>query len=237
MSYGNAVLADSPSFYWRMNETSGVFADIAGNGHDATYVAGTRGSTALNADTGSASVLLATASKIASVPNSGAVPQTGPFTVECLVKFTSVPSGSNFHWICTGPSGGWGCGLQDANNWLYTLFGVADNVGGGTLGLTTGTVYHLAWVVTTTPNVQAYKNGVANGTPVALGTEVNSTNGIAIGATIGNADALPGNLSDVAIYPAALSSTQLTNHFNAISSGGSVGGGGGGSDLNVYRIN
>jgi hypothetical protein len=224
MSYGNTVLADTPTMYWRLNETTSTFADSSGNAHPATYSAGTQGSTALNSDTGAASVLLAGTGIIATLAYAAAIPQTGPFTIDCLVQFTALPSGASYHFICNGPAhAGWGAGIQDIDKGLYTLFGVADNFSTGWPLMSTGTTYHMAWVIDTTPQVLFYLNGTAYGTS-SLGAEIsNTTDGISLGAGNAGSDALKGYLSDVAIYPSALSAARVLAHYNAIGSGGTVG--------------
>lgn len=218
MSYSSAVLADSPVDYWTMKESTGTFADQGSNNLPATFVAGTRGSIALSPDPGAASVLTSGTNFAATRAWSANIPQAQPYSIEFLIQPTTLTASTEYPVVGFGTAGanGWlaGCFGTDAE---FNLSGTRHVANWG--GFVTGTTYHCVYVISGT-TVTYYVDGTSVGTPSTLGTETNNPSvQLGIGAISGGA-VYVGYVSDVALYNTALSSTQVTAHYNAFAGGG-----------------
>lgn len=232
--YQAAVLADSPSGYWRLNETSGTAAaDLGSGSHAGTYGADVvKGVSPLVAD-----------GKAASFPG-GAVDGSfvhiadpvlpgvdNNFTIEAWLKLSAGVTTSGYivslgDWNANGVSfflgaNGGGAGrdlvvLVNAVAWAGAAYHIPD----------VDTTVHVALVVTTadwegaSAETQRWYTVFVNGVQVAQlpSSKPNSiTNFIDIGGEYlpfyrRNINAV---LDEVAVYGTALSASQLLAHYNA----------------------
>ncbi len=213
LTYAQEVLADNPVAYYSFEEASGNFADSSGNGRTLTAV-GTwsyRSAGLLNGNTGkSATVAEEWASTTYSPPN------TSPFTIEMIVKVTSLPGTTQR--VCSGGktgSGGWACGVSSAGKWELTTFGVQDY--DFTAGPTAGTAYHAVFVFDTSQDVTLYINGSLSETVTGTSEPSATTQKLWVATqSSGVADQFGGVIDELAVYNTALSAGRIAAHYAAL---------------------
>ncbi|MBA8792666.1 PKD repeat protein [Friedmanniella endophytica] len=232
--YSQAVIADGASNYWRLDEATGVTTstDWAG-GNDLTLSSGvTNGKAgAISGSTDTAAGFDGTANGVAVGRN----PQTAPDTFSAEAWFnTTTTSG--------GKILGFGSSSTTANSGSYDRHVYMDNAGHLVFGVYPGSVQVLT--TSKTYNDGSWHHVVAELSPagmrlyvdgLAAGAKSNVTNGQAYtgywrvgGDNLGGWPNQPssanfaGTIDDVAIYPSALSLTQVRDHY--LKSGRSLGG-------------
>lgn len=223
-----AILADAPVAYYKMDETTGVFADASGGGRDMTAGAGAvRGVAPINTLDGGFSASGSGTAEIGLWTPGTNIPGlqgTGPMTLECRVR---IPAGTVSYkgvFMATGAATtGWDIGIGVAAR--SDLPGAVLNFGWhGQNWNSTGYVFtpgdfHIVCVRSGPGNLVAYVNGqtvLSNGN---AGTPTSATStGLAIGRIVGDT---VGFLSagiavdDVAFYDKALSVAQVSAHAGA----------------------
>lgn len=206
--YRTTVLADAPSVYYRLAETSGASAaDASGNGRTGIYA---------GAYTAGAASLLANDTDKALTLTDGRVdlpttvsPWAGDFTIEAWVKPSQATAyGAIFSRETYGATGlRFG---QQGGRWAFwtTESGGNVEIGGGAAAA--GQVDHVV-VTRTGTTYRLYVDGaqVASGT----GTMVTPTAGGRFG-TVGGAP-FKGVLDEAAVYSTALSATRIAAHYAA----------------------
>ena len=226
MSYQSIVLADGPKAYWHLDETSGTnAADSSGNSHPGTYVnSPTLNQTSLVPTGEGASVTFAGGSSQYVNCTGAQAYSTSGYSIEFWVK---APTGAsptvvygegnsgqgNTILQFTVPSAGHALGIFIRNDAGTTLLN-ASSVGSYFFN-PVGSAVHVVF----TDNNGAWKLYV-NGTLDNSGTYTPSTlttNTAAIGALIRSTTGsyITGTVDEVAVYSKVLSSTQVSNHYNA----------------------
>jgi hypothetical protein len=217
-AYSEAVLADSPSFYARLGETSGTAAADAVGGAAGTYTGGfTLGQPGLLPADDDEAVALNGSSGYVTVADRAALDLADTFTLECWVSLTQYQDGSPnpVAFIDKG-----------ANAYILRISNAVD----GTFILRRNGVATLVTSTARIPlrtacHVVATKSGSTvklylNGADVT-GTVTNATmtdNALPLG--IGAADIasaangfLGGTIDEVALYPSALSTARVQAHY------------------------
>jgi Concanavalin A-like lectin/glucanases superfamily/Fibronectin type III domain len=229
-TYASTVLGDGPALYERLDDPSGgVAADSSGNGTNARYAGGVSLNQpgALRNDPDGA-VLLDGSTGYVSVPNASTLNLTGAISVEAWVKWTATAS-SVQDIIYKGDSasvagasfslayipGCAGCGLG-----LYSYIGNAYTCACQSGALPGGQWFHLVGTRTAGGQLAFYVNGSLVATASDSGGALNTVpQGIAIGASgSGSASSLypvNGTLDEAAVYPVALTPTQISSHYHA----------------------
>jgi len=212
-SYPAAVVADGATAYWRLNDSSGTTAvDVIG-GNNGTISGGvTLGQAGALADGDKAMSFDGTTSFIA-VPDTAILNFAGSFTLEAWIKTVStgrVPivgkesSVTGFGYqLEFGTSPGL-LAMHTGVAWVYTPpVNLNDGLWHHVVGLWNGTV------------VKIYVDGIekASSAP-AGGVNLSNTVALEIGRFYGSIYAA-GSLDDVAIYPTALTPTQIAAHYAA----------------------
>lgn len=216
MAYDAAVLADSPLFYLKCDETSvsGGAADSSGNGRSASIIGSPSVHQTPVMPMGVGSFQLNSTGKYLQEAHAAWM-NPSAWTFECWYRPASV-------------SGNQALGSRDGNTgsrgWtFYSIAGKlsADNGTNGTTGTATlvaGTAYHLALTYDGT-QARLYINGVLDSGPFTRSMPAPTLNDMFVGVshagTAGFANALNGTIDHVAYYGAALSASQLLAHFNA----------------------
>lgn len=227
-TYESVVLADSPSFYWRLGESSGTSAvDATANGRDGTYVnTPTLGVT--GAVSGDTAVTFNGSNQRVSLTYAAMVPASPGVTIEFWSKHTTTSTVA----VCGNFNDGSTECLQVEFN---TTQGGAGNIRaylaqGGlfnyfyTTGLSLNDGEWRHFVVTTdftSSSGEIYINGSAATVTRAgssLGTYANWQYDWIVGArnqrgTIN--EWFPGSIDEFAFYPSILSSTQVAAHYAA----------------------
>jgi len=216
--YDSAVLADSPNVYWKLQDSAGTTAVETVSGINGTYngtgyalnqapLASGLGAS-VNFGTGGGS------SGYIDVPaNSAFAFTSGSWSIEFWFKPTNI--GSRMEPISNGGSGyrfalsGTTTGKMDidlnATNYLTTATTFANN-----------TTYHVVLVCDKTANALTwYVNGAADASSAASPSVPATGVDLAIGELVGTYFQFQGYMSNVAMYPSALSSTRVAAHYAA----------------------
>jgi hypothetical protein len=205
--YADQVRADTPTAYWRLNESSGLTAnDTSGNGHTLT----------LPASGITYSVAGALADGTTGFATGGTVPRVSLTAIAvgttCSFELWFRPvAGAVAYTLIAGASGG-GTGLYFNSSTMKLNL----QVGGGGAGdrfnstaLTAGTLYHVV-VSVSAGTATFYVNGVADGTGAGWpGVSVDALFNVGSGG-----GAFVTSLVDeIAIYSYALTANQVTTHY------------------------
>ena len=224
-SYQTTVLADSPSSYWRLGETSGTIAGDTASANRGSItggvVLGVPGALAGDSNT---AMGFNGANSYVSVPDAANLDFGGDFTVEAWAKPNSL-SGIGGAVVHKGGSTGYPVwqyrmSITSGNKWRGTVF-----VGNTNITVTdTGTPSTTAWshlVMTKAGStLTLYVNGAAVATTTVAGIVNTSTGILAIGRTGGSSsDYFNGQIDEVAVYPTALPAARIGAHYAAGVSG------------------
>ncbi len=243
-SYQQAALADSPSFFWPLNDTGGTAADATGNGFTGIYEPGTTqgvtgpfpGSTATGFD-----------GFQGNVDSSQQIPSPGPqtFSIEMWFKTTTDMGGKliGFSNAQTGGNSGNNNSNETSSNYdrhIYMMndgqlvFGVwtgsaqtietpgVYNDGQwhyvvATIGPSGMTMYVDGQLVGTNSNtaVQNYAGYWRVGGDNLNGWNLDPWGSNSQGTTEPASYWFNGDIADVAVYPTALSAAQVGTHYAA----------------------
>lgn len=215
-SYPSIVLADSPIRYYRLGEASGTTAyDQSRNLSNGTLHGGItlNQAGALNADTDT-SMLFNGSTGYISLLTSGLPTGAAAWSIECWLSLPSLPGAGNFPVAValgnTGVNQGGGFLFNgDTQKLLLTIFGGVGDV--GALSIPANAVFHCVGTYDGT-TVKFYVNNAFMG---SLTHSLNFSAGAVIGADPDPALFWPGLIDEVALYSAALSATQIKNHYLA----------------------
>lgn len=230
MSYSSQVLADSPDFYWLLNELAGpTAADSSGNGRTGTYGAGvTLGQPGIiPGETDTAAVFADVANSIVTAAAVATANYSGvqAFTLECWAKPTTVDATLRRIWNKSGAASA----IAHYNRATGLTFerdssgsGGADDLAGAA-ALVAGTAYHLACVFDPASSlILVYVNGNPAGShasSAALGDL--SANPFLVGDNGAGTRRFIGTIEKVAGYPRALSAATIAAHYAAAFPGSS----------------
>jgi len=228
-TYTSTVLGDGPVLYYRLSDPSGtIAADSSNTGNTGSYAGGYTqnvaggllndpdGATLLDGSTGNIRAKSSTSLNI-----------TGAISVEVWIKWTGTPSTQDIinkgdgatiagtaYALAYVPGCG-GCGLG-----FYTYVGNSFVCACQTSALPAGQWFHLVGTRTASGQLAFYVNGVLVASANDGGGALNSVpSGLGVGASgSGSGSALfPTNatLDEAAVYPSALTATQVSNHYHA----------------------
>jgi RHS repeat-associated protein len=226
-TYASTVQGDSPSYYYRLDDTSAMVADSSGNGRLAYVSGGYTQSVAggLANDTDKATTLTASG-KVQFAQGTGLPSGTSARSYEVWVKTTSTGNQVLLSYAQSNGCGYLANGLTlksggqvgfitgwDCNSWAVTSIGFTP-----VHSITDGIWHELAgtWNGTT---VVMYVDGQQIGSQAyssSLGSP--DTSGMMLGA-IYSSNYMSGSLDEVSIYPSALSAAQILNHYQASGAG------------------
>ena len=227
LSYDAEVLADSPSGYWKLNETSGTnAADSSGNGRDGTYT----GSYTLASAVGSRSAVDLTGGYV-NVPDNAAFSAgagaSGLFTVEAWVRFDTLAAQMDI--ITKGAASNYEFDFRLGDSVSDAIAGVTYTPAGGALMATTQTAgqvaattdYHLVMTLDYAAKLLIiYRNGTelvrdsASASPSEFSSDGTAALQIGRRADAGGT-VLDGKIGCVAYYPTALSAARVLAHYTA----------------------
>jgi hypothetical protein len=211
-SYASAVAADGPMSYWRFGDSGGTLADSRGFKSGA-YVNGPQlGAPGLITGDADTAVSFNGTSQYADVPPDPAwTPAT--FSLELSVKPSVLPDNRTLWstidtfrgwWLNTNASGALRFFIGDGSAWQTASAGPV---------LSAGASHHLVATYDGT-NARLYVDGVLVSTGPAVAMNRAVVNGMRFGAPSGlSGQWWPGVLDDASFYPFALSSAQVTAHY------------------------
>lgn len=212
--YDQAVLADSPIRYYKLQEGNGTLAADAGvQGVAATYTGGFTLQENGPMNGGSVGVSLNGTSGYLSVPTTGLPSGASAVTMEAWIFVSSVPSSTQM--ICNLGNGtsGQNLMLQLTSTGHLQIITASSSVTSAS-AITANAWHHVVGYYDGT-NIGAYLDGSSIGTPVAVSE--NTTYGAATFGARENGTQffLAGEIAFCALYSTALSSGRVTAHYNA----------------------
>ena len=223
-SYQDVVLADSPLGYWRLGESTGATTrDISGNGHhgifEGTYTLAQ--SPAISGDSNYSWKGNGSTGRIEVTT----LPQlTYPISVEAWVQFTSLSGWQTFmgrDTSITSTQAMFYFQKSGIDNKLIFSLAKSDNNMANAVSnsaVTTGTWYHVVGTYDGT-TIKLYVNGTLQTTTGSFSSQLlTQLTNLQIGAGYYNrsvADYVNAYIDEAAIYTTALTSTQVSTHYNA----------------------
>lgn len=230
--YANAVAADTPLGWWKLNEMSGTTAADSGSGGNAgTYTAGySQMQVGPVIDGISYATKLDGSTGFINIGDIAAFRFTGAFSVEAWIKTIGVGNAlvpvvaKCLHDLSTG---GWAiCQNTNAIRVLvYTAAGAPIIDFSGIKAINDGAWHHVVvtWDGTTSANhAIIYVDGVSDQTGTAVaGTVGTPAQSLRIGSfadaggTFFGYNGTAGNIGEVALYTSVLSATRIAAHYAA----------------------
>lgn len=225
-AYPNAVLADSPLAYYRLDDTGSTLTDSSSNALNGSYGSSiTHGAGSLVSTNSDAAATFPggafSAGGIATVAKNTTL-QPSSVTVEGWVKESAANSGGFIDVISYGPQSGgqaWSVQITPSNTFsFYVLTPSSYAYAAGVTVLSAGTTYHVTGTYDGT-TARLYVNGVQEATAAGSGA-VNygsvGTTGLSIGAGQSTSrNVFNGTLDDVSIYGSALAASRVQAHYGA----------------------
>lgn len=174
MSYARQVLLDSPAAFWPLDEASGTFQDVSGNGRNFTLAAGTPSYRAGQAAPGVYAPTPNSTMRLSRTATGAMDPGTGDFAWSAWYRGTFSHGSSDFETLFEYDSNSSGLGLD-----IYTTsasFGVngglrvwcANNVLNSTVAFNTGRSTYV-WVERRSNVLGLYFNNVLDVTATRSG--------------------------------------------------------------------
>lgn len=231
-AYDTEVLGDSPTLYWRFEETSGTNAnDETANNNDGTY----SGTHSLN-QTGLISEGVAVDLNSGGVVDGGSIMSSvSSATYEAWVKFNNLPTSGNRQIIAEwgGTVVGFSLGVRGDGTFVARSAQDSTEITGGSVSA--GTTYYVVAVYDAAGDtMHLYVDGQEVASTTGMTGSANGSNGGGVGGN-GNVDtgsdsevSLDAVVDEFAAWNSALSGATIQSHYNAGLGGGIEAGGGGG---------
>jgi|GEM_PF-5061156 len=218
--YSDAVQADTPIRYYRLDEASGTVAAEAANGQNGTYTGGyTLGVTgALTGDTDAAITLNGTTGYVVMTVGAPMIAGNGAFSHEVWIKFAANPASAQifFHAGANGSSNNsFQMYLASTGKVFAGFFGMPGI--SSTAALSTATWHHVVstWDGTTQ---LLYIDGAVQTATASPGAANQGATFYQLGAqnNVGTmTNFWSGQLDEVATYASTLSAARITAHYTA----------------------
>jgi hypothetical protein len=225
-AYVTTILADSPTFLWKLDETSGTTAyDASPNGINglANATLGGTGSAIVNDSTAS-QLLYSAGTDYVEAVSGGAMSGAGDFTMEVWTQPKASPTNQRVF-------GCWGTSTSDqlcVISWTATgvlewaVKSTSDGLYTASTGASygsIGTTYHIMVTYSTTEGIALYVDGALIDTDASVFTR--RTPIASVQPTLNQLDSSSSNNEGnawydmAAFYPTALSEAQALAHYNA----------------------
>ncbi|MDQ6941135.1 MAG: LamG domain-containing protein [Candidatus Eremiobacteraeota bacterium] len=228
--YAQAVMTDLPAAYYRLDDAGTAMYDATNNRINGAYGSGiTKRASGLVANSTDKAAAFPggawSANSIATVPKNALLQPTS-VSIETWLKEAAANSSGYIDLVSYGTQSGQGYSLQltptnTLKLWLTTTGAPGYVELNGVTALTSGTAYHVAATYDGT-TAKLYLNGVLNASATGA-SSVNYANigsyGLSIGAGQSTTrNVFNGTLDEVAVYPLALTATQVSAHYSAAGS-------------------
>lgn len=216
-AYSRAVMVDTPTVYWRLWDTFGgqFIFDFVNPGTDVNK-GQVLGGVTLEVPgplSGPGVTRAATLNGTTGYATAGALGLAGNFSFEAWVNHGGVAWAASLETVVA--SGGQGTYMGVNNGALFgsaVLGGVQQTVTGGAVSATGWHHLVVTWDGTT---LRTYIDGVAGATAAPVGGATTMTGATLIGSFDTTTLFLNGSVSEVVVYPAALSAARVTAHYAA----------------------
>jgi hypothetical protein len=223
------VIGNGPVAYYRLGDQSGlIMPDSSGSGNNGTYHGGFTLNQAGAVNDPDGAVLFDGVSGYAQTQNSVSLALAGAVTLEAWVKWTAIATttqdivykgdgatvtngayGMSFIPGCSG------CGLG-----FYTYIGNNYACACQSSAIAAGQWHYLVGTRSATGQLSFYVDGALVATGADSGGALNATNarlgiGASGSATSANLYPINGAVDEAAVYPVALTGTQVSTHYHA----------------------
>lgn len=207
-SYDATVLADSPAAYWRLGEASGTAVADARGGSPGNYGGVVAlAQPALITGATNTSVLLNGKNTSVTVPNTTALATADTFTLEAWLKRKSTKRAEG---LMAKGTGGYQLYFNRRGLLILAKVGSGDIVR-STVSVSGGTPHHVV-ATKSAGTVRLYIDGVDRTGSVTNRAIVATSSPLTMGIFGGY---LSGSLDEVAVYPRALSASDVSRHYAA----------------------
>jgi Concanavalin A-like lectin/glucanases superfamily len=213
-TYSDRVLAAFPSAYWRLDESTGTNAADSASTNTGTYVGSVSLSQpgALTGDPDTAAGLDGTTGTV-QIPSTTGVSPSGPLTVEAWIKPTSLPAAGASSMILRKDSQ-YQLSITSSGALGFRLFqgGVAQEVDAPAGTASPGAWSHVVGMWNGT-KMTLYVNGGIVASAALSGSVDSTTTRPFLGSAYDSWGFFSGVLDEVAIYPHALSNSEIQAHY------------------------
>lgn len=229
-SYDSVILADSPSYFWELAESSGTTATDSADSNAGTYQGTvTLGQTGIG-DGQTAVLLDGSTGYISTTTNIASPGPQPPFSLEIWFKVTNGYSSGGGLFAFNANQTGTNAASQDRQVWLRNdgtlTFGVYPGSVvqvSSTSSYNDGNWHYVVARMNASNNMALYVDGASVASNSNTGAPVGYSGWWRIGELPNNSGwggnpssaFLAGTIAKAAIYPAALTSTQISNHYAA----------------------
>ena len=226
--YAQGVKGDNPSGYWRLDESSGVNAADSFGSNPGTYKNGvTLGRPSLLTSDADPAAGFSGTNQSVSIPSNSTLSPATTVTEEAWIKPTAIPSG--FASVLTKPES---YSLQFNSGRLeFTIMqsGTRRRLPAPAGAVVAGGTYYV--VGTYDGNTQRlYINGSQVASAAAVGGITVNTSALNIASWNGSQEFFNGTIDEAALYPIALSASQIAIHYaNGVQAAGTT------SQLSISR--
>jgi hypothetical protein len=227
-AYQDAVIADSPSSYWRFAETSGTSAAPTVGATTGTHTSGPAVNQAgLISSSASRSILYDGSNDYTTFGDVHDFTGTASMSAEFFIKLTGLPAAGTFARMLskeiTDGSGtqGWWTGIDDAGHVVFArrLNGVSQDAS-STGTMTVGTTHHVVVTYDGTTS-KIYIDAAADGSVASSNSLVNHANPLTLGGRSLISNFVAAYIGELAIYSSVLSAGQISAHYALRTSTGS----------------
>ncbi|MDX2578047.1 LamG domain-containing protein [Streptomyces scabiei] len=214
MAYADEVMADSPLFYWKLDETSGTSIANSGSvgGSGTKYAGVTLGLTGISGAIGGyAASFNGTATAYIEQTSVAATPFDKTNTFEYWVKTTD----TNCNFIGFSGTPYWYSFINGSGQVNFTWGDGSALSMTSPAAINNGAWHHVAAVIDSAGGThRLYVDGVSVRTVTTSPLTFSTTGNIQIGDSR-SANAPIGTIDEVAIYPTALSAGRIAAHYSA----------------------
>ena len=215
-AYSNAVLADSPSGYWRLGETGGTTAADSSGGDNGAYTNGPvlGQASMLPGDSANKAVRFDGVNDYVRVPSSGSLSPAVGVSLEAWIKPASLPASGKFASILTKAES---YSLQF--NGPRLEFTIIQNSARRRLqapsgAIVAGQAYHVVGTYDGATQ-RLYVNGTQVASAALTGPITTNGNPLTMGSWSGGSEFLAGTIDEPAVYPSVLSAARVSAHYQA----------------------
>jgi YVTN family beta-propeller protein len=219
--YAQGVKGDNPSGYWRLDEASGLNAADSFGSNPGTYKNGvTLGRPSLLVSDPDTAAGFSGTNQYVSIPSTAPLSPATTLTAEAWIKPTSLPAAGAFRSVLTKPES---YTLQFNGPKLeFTIMqsGTRHRLQAPSNAIVAGSTYHVVGTFDGFTQ-RLYVNGSQVASVSLTGGITVNANALNIGSWNGSQEFFNGTIDEAAVYPLALSASQVAVHYaNGISTGG-----------------